>query len=110
MASQGRTFNVPGRGATASGGHLIILRALVDHRVVEELVDVSRPTGIIFSRTRLPVVITAAAPDSRAGDERFRRPVFWRPPILPNVFRGLAVPDILLGGTIPPLSGSTGSP
>ena len=117
MTPQGRTFNQSLAGElAASGGHLIILCGHyegVDHRVVEELVDVELSIGdyiLTNGAIAAVVVIDAVARlipgvlgDERSSvEESFSNGLLEAPAYTkPNVFRGLAVPDILLGGNHP---------
>lgn len=107
---------VIGRGIAASGGHLIILCGHyegVDHRVVEELVDMELSIGdyILTNGAIASVVVIDAVArlipgvlgDERSSvEESFSNGLLEAPAYTkPNVFRGLAVPEILLGGNHP---------
>ena len=100
----------------ASGGHLIILCGHyegVDHRVVEELVDMELSIGdyILTNGAIASVVVIDAVArlipgvlgDERSSvEESFSNGLLEAPAYTkPNVFRGLAVPEILLGGNHP---------
>ena len=117
MTPQGRTFNQSlAAELAASGGHLIILCGHyegVDHRVVEELVDMELSIGdyILTNGAIASVVVIDAVArlipgvlgDERSSvEESFSNGLLEAPAYTkPNVFRGLAVPEILLGGNHP---------
>lgn len=125
MTPQGRTFNQSlAAELAASGGHLIILCGHyegVDHRVVEELVDMELSIGdyILTNGAIASVVVIDAVARLIPGvlgmsvlpwrifsNGLLEAPAYTKP----NVFRGLAVPEILLGGNHPAIeNGSTGS-
>lgn len=117
MTPQGKTFNQSIAADLASdGGHLIILCGHyegVDHRVVEELVDVELSIGdyiLTNGAIAAVVVIDAVARllpgvlgDERSSvEESFSNGLLEAPAYTkPNVFRDLSVPDILLSGNHP---------
>lgn len=106
MTPQGRTFNQDLAGElAASGGHLIILCGHyegVDHRVVEELVDVELSIGdyiLTNGAIAAVVVIDAVARliPGVLGDERFSveesfPTVCWRLPPTPSRMSSAACP------------------
>ncbi len=117
MTPQGRVFNQGiARELSVEGGHLIILCGHyegVDHRVVEQLVDIELSIGdYILSNGAIAAVIVidavarlipGALGDERSPvDESFADGLLEAPAYTkPNVFRDMAVPDILLGGNHP---------
>lgn len=127
MTPQGRTFNQSLAGElAASGGHLIILCGHyegVDHRVVEELVDVELSIGdyILTNGAIAAVVVIDAVARLIPGvlgmnalPWRSLFPtVFWRRPPIPSRTCSAGWPSrtSCWAAIIPPLkSGSTGSP
>lgn len=126
MTPQGRTFNQSLAGElAASGGHLIILCGHyegVDHRVVEELVDVELSIGdyiLTNGAIAAVVVIDAVARliPGVLGDERspwrsLFPTAFWRRPPIPSRMCSAGWPfrTFCWAATILPLkSGSTGN-
>mgnify|MGYP001454265582 CR=1 FL=1 len=117
MTPQGRVFNQGiARELSVEGGHLIILCGHyegVDHRVVEQLVDIELSIGdYILTNGAIAAVIVidavarlipGALGDERSPvDESFADGLLEAPAYTkPNVFRDMAVPDILLGGNHP---------
>jgi tRNA (guanine37-N1)-methyltransferase len=117
MTPQGKVFNQSiARDLSVEGGHLIILCGHyegVDHRVIEQLVDVELSIGdYILTNGAIAAVIVidavarlipGALGDERSPvDESFANGLLEAPAYTkPNVFRNLAVPDILLSGNHP---------
>ena len=117
MTPQGRVFNQGiARELSVEGGHLIILCGHyegVDHRVVEQLVDIELSIGdYILTNGAIAAVIVidavarlipGALGDERSPvDESFADGLLEAPAYTkPNVFRDMAVPEILLGGNHP---------
>jgi tRNA (guanine37-N1)-methyltransferase len=117
MTPQGKVFNQSiARELSVEGGHLIILCGHyegVDHRVIEQLVDVELSIGdYILTNGAIAAVIVidavarlipGALGDERSPvDESFANGLLEAPAYTkPNVFRNLAVPDILLSGNHP---------
>jgi len=114
MTPQGRVFNQALARQLAGGGHLLILCGHyegVDHRVVEELVDLELSIGdYILTNGALAAAVVADAVirllPGALGDERspeeesFSNPALLEAPAYtrPVDFNGLCVPEVLLSG------------
>lgn len=114
MTPQGRVFNQQlASGLAIAGGHLIVICGHyegVDHRVIEQLVDLELSIGdyiLTNGAIAAVVVIDAVARlipgvlgDERSSEEEsFANGLLEAPAYTkPNTFRGLDVPEILLSG------------
>ncbi len=117
MTPQGKVFKQEiARELSEAGGHLIIICGHyegVDHRVIEQLVDIELSIGdYILTNGAIAAVIVidavarlipGALGDERSPvDESFANGLLEAPAYTkPNVFRDMAVPEILLGGNHP---------
>ena len=116
MTPQGQTFTQEKAQELSKEEELIFLCGHyegVDHRVVEELVDMELSIGdyILTNGAIASVVVIDAVArlipgvlgDERSSvEESFSNGLLEAPAYTkPNVFRGLAVPEILLGGNHP---------
>jgi tRNA (guanine37-N1)-methyltransferase len=114
MTPQGQVFNQALARELASGGHLLILCGHyegVDHRVIDELVDLELSIGdYILSNGALAAAVVAdaiirllpgALGDERSPEEEsFSNPSLLEAPAYtrPVDFNGLCVPEVLLSG------------
>lgn len=114
MTPQGKPFKQMDAARFAKESHLIILCGHyegVDHRVIETLVDEEISIGdyVLTNGAIAAAVVTdaivrllpGALGDARSPeDESFTDPNLLEPPAYtkPNIFRGMAVPDVLLSG------------
>lgn len=114
MTPQGRVFNQALARELASGGHLLILCGHyegVDHRVIDELVDLEVSIGdYILTNGALAAAVLAdaiirllpgALGDERSPEEEsFSNPGLLEAPAYtrPVDFNGLCVPEVLLSG------------
>lgn len=117
MTPQGKVFKQSiARELACEGGHLIIICGHyegVDHRIVDELVDIELSIGdYILTNGAIAAVVVidavarlipGALGDERSPvDESFADGLLEAPAYTkPNDFRGMCVPDILLGGNHP---------
>ncbi len=114
MTPQGRVFNQTLARELAGGGHLLILCGHyegVDHRVIEQLVDLELSIGdYILTNGALAAAVVAdaiirllpgALGDERSPEEEsFSTPGLLEAPAYtrPADFNGLCVPEVLLSG------------
>jgi len=115
MTPQGRVFDqATARGMAAAAGHLLLVCGHyegVDHRVIEELVDLELSIGdYVLSNGALAAAVVAdailrllpgALGDERSSqEESFSDPQLLEAPAYtkPAEFRGLRVPEVLLSG------------
>lgn len=120
MTPQGKVFKQSiAKELSCEGGHLIIICGHyegVDHRIVDELVDVELSIGdYILTNGAIAAVIVidavarlipGALGDERSPvDESFAEGLLEAPAYTkPNDFKGMCVPEILLGGNHPAMA------
>ena len=120
MTPQGRVFQQQtARELAVEGGHLIIICGHyegVDHRVVERLVDLELSIGdyiltngaiaaVVFIDAVARLIPGVLGDERSPEDESFADGLLEAPAYTkPNVFRDMAVPEILLGGNHPAIA------